>query len=86
VDAVLERAHIVVNNGKVIMDPSSADCEEGPRPLLDDDPVLRATQTKLRIAERRAKLRGLDAKAEAEVTGEVHIVVEYVTEDTSPTP
>jgi len=80
VDDILDREHITVNNGRVIFEPGTE------RALRDDDPIMRAVQTKLRIAERRAKLMGLDAKAEAEVTGEVHIVVEYVTEDTSPTP
>lgn len=58
--AVLERAHVTVSHGKIILD-------EADQPLLDDGPVLAAIDRLLKIQERRAKLLGLDAPARHEV-------------------
>jgi hypothetical protein len=53
--AVMEREHVVVSNGRLIMDPATG------KPLRDDGPVLAAIDRLLRIQERRARLLGLDA-------------------------
>ncbi|MGH3381352.1 MAG: helix-turn-helix domain-containing protein [Actinoallomurus sp.] len=61
--AVLEAKHFTVSQGKVVR----LDDE----PLEDDAPVLQAVDRLLRIAERRAKLLGLDAPAKAEIAGQL---------------
>lgn len=60
---VLRREHIVVQHGKVVYLKR--------KPMIDDDPVMRAADRLIKIAERRAKLKGLDAPAKLEVTAEV---------------
>jgi hypothetical protein len=57
---VLDRKHLVVSAGKVIV----VDGE----PLLDSAPTLRSVDTILRLCERRAKLMGLDAPQRHEIT------------------
>jgi len=58
--AVLERKHLTITpTGKIV----TVDGE----PVLDDAPVLTATDRLLRIMERRAKLEGLDAPERREV-------------------
>jgi len=57
---VLNRDHIVVNNGRVIMDPATG------RPLRDDGPTLAAIDRIVRLSERRARLCGLDAAVKVE--------------------
>ena len=78
---VLTARHVTVNNGKVIYDPTAADHT----PMLDDEPVLRAIATLLRIAERRARLLGLDAPAKLEQSGETESVVRLLFTD-APEP
>lgn len=56
---VLERKHIAVTQQGVVLHKG--------RPVLDDDPALKAIDRLLRIAERRAKLMGLDAPTRHEV-------------------
>lgn len=56
---VLRRDHVVVQHGKVV--------RLNRRPLADDAPVLQAIDRLLKIAERRARLRGLDAPTKVEV-------------------
>lgn len=56
---VLRAKHYTVSNGKLIY---LAD-----EPLEDDGPVLQAADRLLRIAQRRAALRGFDAPAKVEV-------------------
>lgn len=70
VRAVLDNRHIVVSNGRVILDP---DTEE---PMDDDAIVLQAVDRLVKIedarrrnGERRAKLNGLDAPERTEVSG-----------------
>jgi hypothetical protein len=58
--AVLRRRHVLVSGGKIVRDDDD-------QPLLDDGPALQAIATLLRIAERRARLLGLDAPAKHEV-------------------
>jgi hypothetical protein len=58
---VLERHHVTVSNGKVIV----VDGE----PLLDDGPVLAAIDRLVRISESRRKLLGLDQPAKMNVSG-----------------
>lgn len=60
--AVLRRRHITISHGRVVESPETGE------PLEDDEPVLRATATLLRVAERRAKLMGLDAPSRQTVT------------------
>lgn len=60
---VLRREHIVVQHGKVVYLRR--------KPMIDDDPVLRATDRLLKIAERRAKLKGHDAPVKVDVRAEV---------------
>lgn len=57
---VLRRKHITVQHGKIIRD------EDG-NVIEDDAPVLQAADRLIRIAERRARLRGLDAPTKVEV-------------------
>jgi len=59
----LEKRHFVVSNGRLISigDP--------PLPLEDDDFALRAHALLLRVAERRAKLLGLDSATKLDVSG-----------------
>jgi hypothetical protein len=72
VRAVRDREHITVNNGRVITVRDKATGEEVP--LIDDEPVLRATAQLLAIEgkrgdvqARRAKLLGLDAPTKVSV-------------------
>jgi hypothetical protein len=60
---VLERQHVTVSQGRIIYN--------GEEPLLDDAPVLQAIDRLLRIAERRAKLLGLDSAQKVDVSGGV---------------
>lgn len=56
---VLRREHIVIQHGKVV--------RIGRKPVIDDDPVLRAADRLIRIAERRSRLKGYDAPTKVEV-------------------
>jgi hypothetical protein len=60
-ERVLARNHVFVNAGKVVYD--------GQTKLEDDGPVLNAVDRLLRIAERRARLMGLDAPKRQEFSG-----------------
>jgi hypothetical protein len=60
---VLRRDHIVVQHGKVV--------RLNRKPMVDDAPVLQAIDRLVKIAERRSKLKGLDAPAKVEVSAEV---------------
>jgi hypothetical protein len=51
--AILRTRHVVIQGGKVVVD------EHG-RPYVDHGPTLNAIRTLLAVAERRAKLLGLD--------------------------
>ena len=59
---VMKARHVAVNNGRVIMDP-----DDPTKPLPDHGPVLAAIDRVLKIAERRAKLLGLDAPTKVTV-------------------
>lgn len=61
--AVLERKHVTVSHGRVVM----VDDE----PLEDDGPVLAAVDRLVKIAERRARLLGLDAEKRVNLSGGV---------------
>ena len=56
------------------------------KPLLDDAPVLRAVDTLLRIAARRARLLGLDAPAQLDIGGAMESVVRVIHIDPTPVP
>lgn len=70
---VRDATHVTVNNGKVIYVPGPAD--DGTMiPLLDDEPVLRATaqlisieRQRADVQQRRAKLLGLNAPERIEL-------------------
>lgn len=74
--AVLERHHIKVDHGRVILlgRPPEEGGDDEREPLLDDGPILQAISTLLRIQERRARLLGLDAPARVDAT--VHEVTQ----------
>lgn len=57
--AVLERHHLTVSHGRIVRD------EDG-QAILDDGPVLNAIDRLLRVAERRARMLGLDAPTKVE--------------------
>lgn len=61
---VLRKDHIHVQHGKIVRD------EDG-TPVLDDAPTLNAIDRILKIAERRARLLGLDAPTRIEVSDAV---------------
>lgn len=60
---VLERYHVVVNQGRVV--------ELDGTPIEDDAPVLAAIDRLLKIEERRSKLMGLDAPVRSEIEARV---------------
>ena len=68
---VLTTNHVHVNNGRIIRDQQVNE-ETGEvtwTTLTDDGPVLQAVGALVRIAERRARLLGLDAPRKTELTG-----------------
>lgn len=66
---VLDRKHITVSHGKVIMIKDEATGEE--KPLIDDAPVLQAIDRLLRINESWRRLDGMDQPAKVEHSGGV---------------
>ncbi len=62
---VLETKHYVVSDGRIVHLGDKDDPDR--RELLDDAPVLQAVDRLLKIADRRAKLLGLDAPKRIEV-------------------
>jgi hypothetical protein len=64
---VLRGRHVVIQGGRVVVDRQG-------QPYTDHSPVLAAIAALLRIAERRARLLGLDApsRVDAQVRGEVY--------------
>jgi hypothetical protein len=78
---ILATRHITVSNGRVVIDPRTA------QPFTDDDVTLRAIAALLRISERRARLLGLDAPTKQEISGSgdspLEIVVTRVAADPS---
>lgn len=65
---VLRREHIVIQHGKVV--------RIGRKPVIDDDPVLRAADRLVKIAERRTRLRGWDAPVKVDVSDERRAEIE----------
>jgi hypothetical protein len=63
---VLEREHVTVSHGKIVVTPDPDTGEE--RPLIDDAPILNAVDRLLRIQERRARLLGLDAPVKRDIS------------------
>lgn len=61
VEDVLARNHVTISDGRVVYD------EDGV--VIDDGPVLQAVDRLLKIHDREAKLLGLDARPEVQVTG-----------------
>jgi len=68
---VLRRRHVTVSGGKLVAD------EDG-IPLQDDGPTLAAVDRLVRIAERRARLLGLDSPVKVDQTGTVRYVIDNV--------
>ena len=60
--AIVEDPPILVQQGRVMLDPITG------QPMPDEDAVLRATQTILRIKDARAKLTGAYAPVKSSVT------------------
>lgn len=58
--AVLERYHVTVQQGRLVLDPDGD-------PIPDDGPVLAAIDRVLKIQDRRARYLGLDAPVRHEV-------------------
>jgi len=82
---VLDTAHVVIQQGKIVgiyvgveRDPETnevlRDHNDKPvirtEPVPDDAPVLQAVDRLLRIADRRAKLNGLDASIKIKLEGD----------------
>lgn len=63
--AVLDARHLRFHDGEALT-------HEG-EPVVDDSAVLQATGQLIRIAERRAKLWGLDAPVKTDIGGAVHV-------------
>lgn len=70
---VLEREHVTVNQGKVIV-------LDG-KPLTDDGPVLQAVDRLIKIQERRARLLGLDAEQKVNMSGGLTVEIVGVNEE-----
>lgn len=70
VHQVLKNRHILVNNGRVILDPDTEQPMEDDAILLQAiDRLVKIEDARRRNAERRAKLNGYDMPLQAEVTG-----------------
>ena len=66
---ILERHHVFVSQGgKVVYD--------GTEKLEDDGPTLQAINTLVKLADRRAKLLGLNAPTRTELTSTVSVSIE----------
>ena len=66
--AVLRRRHVAVSNGQLVYE----DKDGRSRPVEDDAPALKALEVIVRISERMAKLNGLDAAQQVELSGAVN--------------
>ena len=66
--AVLRRRHVAVSNGRLVYE----DKDGAERPDEDDAPALKALEVIVRISERMAKLNGLDAAQQVELSGAVN--------------
>lgn len=66
--AVLEAKHLKFHDGAALT-------HEG-EPVIDDTAVLAATAQLLKVAERRARLWGLDAPIKTDIGGAVHVKYE----------
>jgi Homeodomain-like domain len=60
---VLRAQHVVIQAGQPVVDTDTG------RPYVDHGPTLAAIRTLLAVAERRAKLEGLDAPSKVDVRG-----------------
>jgi len=65
---VLRRRHVAVSNGQLVYE----DKDGRQRPVEDDAPALKALEVIVRISERMAKLNGLDAAQQVELSGAVN--------------
>lgn len=73
---VLQRQHLVVNSGAVVV-------HQGVE-LEDDGPVLAAISQLVKVSESRRKLLGLDAATKSEVNGQVAFTVQGIAEEDMP--
>lgn len=69
-ERVLQKHHVVVSHGRIMVDPDSGE------KLEDSGPVLAAIQTLKSLNESRRKLLGLDAPAQAKIQS--NSKVEYI--------
>lgn len=77
VQEVMDATHYALAAGVVVRGLPASDDELGP-PLLDDEPVLKATAMKLKIMERRARYTGTDAPTQ--ITGDLTVNYRLVTD------
>jgi hypothetical protein len=82
---VMNRNHLHVSYGKAAREvigvhagPDGEPEFELGEPILDDGPKLAAIRTLISVAERRARLLGLDSPVKIEANGELKIIVEGV--------
>lgn len=68
---VLRRRHVAISNGQIVYMPND-DPKTKPRPIEDDGPALKALEVIVKISERLAKLNGLDAPQQVELSGAVN--------------
>jgi hypothetical protein len=58
---VVNRKHVLAQNGRVVLDPVTQEA------MQDDGPLFQATDRLLKIHERRSKLLGLDSPARVDI-------------------
>lgn len=68
--AVLERKHVHISEGRVVRDKDPETGLVG-EPIEDDAPVLQAVDRLVKIEDRIAKLLGLDAPVQSEISAVV---------------
>lgn len=76
--AVLNKPHLLVQGGRPVVITGDDDTEIR---LHDDGPTLQAIDRLLKIAERRARLLGLDSPVKIDQGGQVTYVIEGVSMD-----
>lgn len=59
---VIRRRHVAISDGRIVHDAAGD-------PIADDGPLLAAVDRLVKIQDREAKLYGLDARPEVQITG-----------------
>jgi hypothetical protein len=65
---ILRRRHVAISNGQLVFE----DKDGRLRPIEDDAPALKALEVIVKISERMARLNGLDAPQQVELSGTVN--------------